>query len=115
MPAVRRAGFSTRLRITRRRYGRLAAAACTSRSIRFRSNGEKGDTMESKPKERVIVEHPVEIEAEATETSKPKRRKAGWKSLLAVAIAIVIVWQLYHAFVQGGKSTNAASRAQQPR
>src|SRR5258708_37295446 len=96
MPAVRRAGFSTRLRITRRRYGRLAAEACTSRSIRFRSNGEKGDTMESKPKERVIVEHPVEIEAEATETGRPggpERRKVGWKSLPAVAGATGVAWQ----------------------
>ncbi|HEX4661299.1 MAG TPA: hypothetical protein VH307_28220 [Streptosporangiaceae bacterium] len=70
--------------------------------------------MESKPKERVIVEHPVEIETETTETSRPKRRKAGWKSLLAVAIVIVIVWQLYHAFIQGGKTSNAGSRSQQP-
>ncbi len=71
--------------------------------------------MESKPKERVIVEHPVEIEAEATETGRPggpKRRKVGWKSLLAVAVAIVIVWQLYHAFVQGGKNSNAGARNQ---
>src|SRR5258708_19157796 len=102
MPAVRRAGFSTRLRITRRRYGRLAAEACTSRSIRFRSNGEKGDTMESKPKERVIVEHPVEIEAEATETGRPggpKRRKVGWKSLLAAAGTIPASCSLSHPAV----------------
>src|SRR5258707_15180199 len=101
MPAVRRAGFSTRLRITRRRYGRLAAEGCTSRSIRFRSNGEKGDTMESKPKERVIVEHPGEIEAEATETGRPggpKRRKDGWKSLLAGAAPLRSGWDAEHPF-----------------
>jgi hypothetical protein len=30
-----------------------------------------------------------------------KRRKVTWKSVLGVAVALVIVWQLVHAFVQG--------------
>ena len=41
-----------------------------------------------------------------------KRRKIGWKQLVAVAVAVVIVWQVGKAVTQsGGKATNAASQS----
>ena len=73
--------------------------------------------MESKPKYRDVAERPVEIGPETGETSRPggpKRRKVSRKSLLAAAVAIVIVWQLYHALVQGGKTSNAGARSHAP-
>ena len=41
-----------------------------------------------------------------------KRRKIGWKQLVAVAIAVVIVWQVGKAVTQsGGKATRASSQS----
>ena len=73
--------------------------------------------MESKPKYRDVAERPVETRPETSETSRagqggPKKSKLNWKSLLAAAIAVVIVWQLYHAFIAGGKGSNQGTRGQ---
>src|SRR5260221_13680415 len=110
MPAVRRTGSSTRWTITRRKYGRLSAETWSSRSIRFRGNEQKGNMMEGKPKYRGVAERPVETRPETSETSRagqagrPKKPKLNWKSLLAAAVAIVIVRQLHHPFIGGGEA-----------
>src|SRR5260221_10316799 len=76
--------------------------------------------MEGKPKYRGVAERPVETRPETSETSRagqagrPKKPKLNWKSLLAAAVAIVIVWQLYHAFISGGKTSNPGARGQAP-
>jgi hypothetical protein len=72
--------------------------------------------MESKPRYRDVAERPVETGLEASETSGaggPRKRKLPWKPLLAAAIVIVIVWQLYHAFVSG-KTSSSGQRGQAP-
>jgi hypothetical protein len=72
--------------------------------------------MQSKPRYRDVAERPVEPRPETSEISrpdKPKKSKLNWKSLLAAAVAVVIVWQLYHAFIAGGKS-NTGARSQGP-
>src|SRR5258708_10747562 len=46
----------------------------------------------------------------AGQAGKPGKPKLNWKTLLAPAIAVVIVWQLYHAFIAGGESSNHGQR-----
>lgn len=73
--------------------------------------------MESKPRYRDVAERPVERQEARPETSeagRPRKPKFNWKALLAAAVAIVIVWQLYHAFIAGGKSSNSGARGQAP-
>jgi hypothetical protein len=74
--------------------------------------------MESKPIDKAHAERraedldqaPAEGLAEAGEPSPPKRKKVSWKSILAVVVALVIVWQLFHVFHQsGGKKTASSS------
>ena len=81
--------------------------------------------MEGKPKYRVAERPPQttpetrpETSPETRQTSragqagKPGKPKLNWKTLLAAAIAVVIVWQLYHAFIAGGKASNQGTRGQ---
>jgi hypothetical protein len=76
--------------------------------------------MESKPKYRDVAERPAQTRPEAIQTSGagkpggPKKSKLSWKSILAAAVAIVIGWQLYHAFIAGGKSSNTGARNHGP-
>src|SRR5260221_6148833 len=75
--------------------------------------------MQSKPKYRGAAERPVETRPEPSEpsragqTGRPKKSKLNWKSLLAAAVAVVIVWQLYHAFISG-KTSSSGARGQAP-
>src|SRR5260370_20394268 len=48
----------------------------------------------------------------AGQAGKPGKPKLNWKTLLAAAIAVVIVWQLYHAFIAGGKASHQGTRGQ---
>lgn len=76
--------------------------------------------MESKPRYRDVAERPAETRPETKQTSgpgkagKPKKSKLNWKSLLAAAVAVVIGWQLYHAFIAGGKASNPGARSHGP-
>src|SRR5215469_5040878 len=71
--------------------------------------------MQSKPRYRDVAERPAETRPQGSEISKagtpgrPKKSKLNWKSLLAVAVVAVILWQLYNAFISGGKSSGARS------
>jgi hypothetical protein len=73
--------------------------------------------MESKPIDKAAAERraedldtaPAERTAETGEPTPPKRKKVSWKSLLAVAVALVIVWQLFHVLHQGGGKKSASS------
>jgi hypothetical protein len=75
--------------------------------------------MQSKPRYRDVAERPAETRPEASEISKagtpgkPKKPKLNWKSLLAAAVVAVILWQLYSAFISGGK-TSGGARSQGP-
>src|SRR5260370_17869600 len=42
----------------------------------------------------------------AGQAGKPGKPKLNWKTLLAAAIAVVIFWQLYHAFIACGEAPN---------
>jgi hypothetical protein len=70
--------------------------------------------MQSKPRYRDVAERPAETRPEASEISKagapgkPKKPKLNWKSLLAAAVVAVILWQLYSAFISGGKTSSGA-------
>src|SRR5215472_18375353 len=76
--------------------------------------------MESKPKYRDVAERAAQTRPEAIQTSGagkpggPKKSKLSWKSILAAAVAIVIGWQLYHAFIASGKSSNTGARSHGP-
>jgi len=69
--------------------------------------------MESKPKN--TAERPAEDldkapgAPETGETIRPKRRLVTWKSALAVIVALVIFWQLFHVLHQSGGKKSASS------
>jgi hypothetical protein len=73
--------------------------------------------MESKPIDKATAERsaedlanaPAERPGEAGETIRPKRKKVTWKSVLAVVVALVVVWQLFHVLHQGGGKKTASS------
>jgi hypothetical protein len=73
--------------------------------------------MESKPVDKARAEHsaedldtaPAEYVEEAGEPTPPKRKKFSWKSALAVVVALVIFWQLFHVLHQSGGKKNASA------
>jgi hypothetical protein len=73
--------------------------------------------MESKPVDKAHAEHsaedldtaPAEYVEEAGEPTPPKRKKFSWKSALAVVVALVIFWQLFHVLHQSGGGKKNAS------
>ena len=44
----------------------------------------------------------------------PKRNGLNWKSLLGVAVALLIAWQLFHVFIQSTSSKTSASHSVSP-
>jgi hypothetical protein len=74
--------------------------------------------MESKPMDKAPAERQAEDLDQAPsqrpeeETIPPKRKKVSWKSALAVVVALVVFWQLFHVLHQsGGGKKNASSPA----
>jgi hypothetical protein len=71
--------------------------------------------MESKPMDKTSAERQAEdldqspAQRPEEETIRPKRKKPGWKSILAVAVALVIFWQLFHVLHQSGGKRNASA------
>jgi len=72
--------------------------------------------MESKPVDKARAEHsedldtaPAEYVEGAGEPTPPKRKKLSWKSILAVVVALVIFWQLFHVLHQSGGKKNASA------
>jgi|HubBroStandDraft_1064217.scaffolds.fasta_scaffold08229_5 hypothetical protein len=69
--------------------------------------------MEGKLKDGAAPERPVEsndYSGTTRDNSGTKRKKFGWKSMLAVAVALLIVWQLYHVLTQGNGKTTASGK-----
>jgi hypothetical protein len=70
--------------------------------------------MESKPMDKPPAQRqaedldrgPAQPEEEAI---RPKRKKITWKSALAVLVALVVVWQLFHVLHQSGGKKNASA------
>jgi hypothetical protein len=71
--------------------------------------------MESKPTDRLSAERSAEEldqapeQRPAEEPIPPKRKKVSWKSILAVAVVLVVFWQLFHVLHQSGGKKNASA------
>src|SRR5260370_13456602 len=112
MSAVERTGFSTPSITIQSWYGRPAEGTSGSRSTRCKVSNRKGHAMTSQHDDKSTRESG----APTSVGNEPKRRKLTWKSVAAAVIALVILWQIYHALTNnsGGGPVAGGGRGNIP-